>query len=276
LPVYSSLRGITTRHHESHPTNRFHTAVALRSLASIGGIEVAQNSKKVQLTEAAKNFFSAEKIQMSIPRPDSIIRMTKLHLAVTAAVIMCILGLHKISNLRAGQATDSELASFLAAQIYWIPVNSNSVSRDVTILDTVIRDVLTNRMFASTRQFYGHSLNAPIRPEGFPPGYKPNIPNYRFEPLCATNLGSGLNFTIFLAGIWTEQPIPKNIQDDFRMVRPPLPPERGVLLSLYNSGGPITNGNTLDAGAMGACMIGYEIRPATNGWEIGLLGYIDP
>jgi hypothetical protein len=214
---------------------------------------------------------------MSI-RPDSkpIVRMTKLHLAITAAIIICFLGSHKISNLRARQATDSDLASFLASQIHWIPVNSNAVSRDVAILDTVIRDVLTNQTFASTRQLYGHSLNAPIRHERFPPGYKPNIPNYRFEPLCATNPGSGLKFTIFLGGIWTEQPIPKNIQHDFRMVRPPLPPERGVLLSLYNSGGPITNGNTLDAGVIGACMIGYEIRPATNGWEVGLLGYIDP
>jgi len=59
------------------------------------------------------------------------------------------------------------------------------------------------------------------------------------------------------------------------MLRTPLPPERGVLLSVYNSGGPTKIGNTLTT-VMGACMIGYEIRPATNGWEVGLLGYIDP
>jgi hypothetical protein len=69
--------------------------------------------------------------------------------------------------------------------------------------------------------------------------------------------------------------MPKDIITDFRMLRTPLPPERGVLLSVYNSGGPTKIGNTLTT-VMGACMIGYEIRPATNGWEVGLLGYIDP
>jgi hypothetical protein len=201
--------------------------------------------------------------------------MMKLRLAIAAASVLCFVGTHTISNLMAGQATDSELASFLAPQIRWIPVNSNAVSRNAAILDTVIHDVLTNQTFASTRKFYGQSLNTPIRHDGFPSSYKPNIPSYRFEPLCATNLGNGVKFTIFLAGIWTEKPIPKNIQDDFRILRPPLPPERGVLLSVYNSGGPTTNGNLLKT-VMGACMIGYEIRPATNGWEVGLLGYIDP
>ena len=74
--------------------------------------------------------------------------MTKVHLAITASSVMCIVGIHTISNLMAGQAADSELASFLAYQIRWIPVNSNAVSRDAAILDTVIHDVLTNQTFA--------------------------------------------------------------------------------------------------------------------------------
>jgi hypothetical protein len=187
---------------------------------------------------------------------------------------MCFAGVHKISSLRAGPSTDSDLASYLASQIRWITVNSNGVSREAAILDTVIRDVLTNRELASMREFYGCTQNTPVRYDHFPPGYEPSIPNYQFEPLSSTNLGSGPKFTISCGGIWTDQPIPNEIKEDFRMLQP-FAPERGALLSIYGSGGATTNGNTIRA-VMGACMIGYEIRPATNGWEAGLFGYIDP
>ena len=41
-------------------------------------------------------------------------------------------------------------------------------------LDTMIRDILTNRQFASMREFYGHTQNTPIRYNGFLPGL-PNL-----------------------------------------------------------------------------------------------------
>src|ERR1051325_6079891 len=83
-----------------------------------------------------------------------------------------------------------------------------------------------------------------------------------------------INLSLYPRLIWTDQPIPNEIKEDFRMLQP-FAPERGALLSIYGSGGATTNGNTIRA-VMGACMIGYEIRPATNGWEAGLFGYIDP
>jgi hypothetical protein len=197
--------------------------------------------------------------------------MTKHQRLVIAGVAACIVGLGATAALRSQPASQPDFGS----PIHWVTVNADAASRDANILNSVIRDVLTNQELASTREFYGGMGNRTVRHTGFPPGYQPWVAGYYFEPLPSSNLGSGLKLTLLLSGIWIDQPPPKEAKDDFRTLRPPYPVERGALLSFYNSGGPTTNGNLLTT-TMGGCMIGYEIRQTTNGWKVGLLGHLDP
>ena len=197
--------------------------------------------------------------------------MRKHQRLVVAGVVTCIVGLWAAAALHSQPASQPDVGP----PIHWVTVNADAASRDTNILDAIIRDVLTNQELASTREFYGGMGNRTVRHAGFPPGCQPRVAGYYFEPLPSSNLGSGLKLTLRFSGIWIDQPPPKEAKDNFRTLRPPYPAERGALLSFYNSGGPITNGNFLTT-TMGGCMIGYEIRQTTNGWKVGLLGHWDP
>ena len=175
--------------------------------------------------------------------------MTKYQRIIFAGVVLCALSGGMIAALWSQPAShpDFELP------IEWIIVNADASTRDAKILDAVVCDVLTNRALAPTCKGYGLVNKGAVRYTGFPASYKPKVPGYRFDSLPSSNNGSGLKFTLLLAGIWVDQPLPKNAMDDFRLLRLPYPAERGVLLSIYDSGGPTTNGNhiTTTIGAPG-------------------------
>lgn len=186
-------------------------------------------------------------------------------------IVACFIGLWMNASLKSQSAPRSDYGT----AIHWIAVDGDATSRDTNILNTIIRDALTNQVLASIREFYGGVSNRMVRYTGFPAGYRPNLAGYLFEPLPSSNFGSGLKLTLALSGMWIDQPTPERAKDDFRVLRPPYPAERGALLSFGNSGGPVTNGNFLTS-TMGGCMFGYEIRSISNGWSVGLLGKWDP
>jgi hypothetical protein len=195
--------------------------------------------------------------------------MTRHQRILLAGVATCVIDLWAIATLKSQPASSDSRSA-----IHWIAVSSDAASRDTKVLDVIIRDALTNQEFASTREFYGGVSNNTVRITGFPAGYKPDVPGYRFEPLPSSDHGSGLRLTLALGGMWIDQPPTADTKQLFGLFQPNRA-ERGALLSFYNSGGPVTNGNVL-YDTLGACMIGYGIRQTSNSWNVGLLGYWDP
>jgi hypothetical protein len=161
------------------------------------------------------------------------------------------------------------------ARVDWLFVSADAASRDTKILDAVVSDVLTNPVLDDIGKGYGKTTNRTVSYSGFPVSYAPAVPGYQFEILSDSNRGSGLKFTLSLGGIWIDRPPTKSAKDDFRILRPQAPAERGVLLSIYSSGGPTTNGNVI-TDTIGGCMVGYDARQTSGGWEVGLSGFLDP
>ena len=150
----------------------------------------------------------------------------------------------------------------------WVTISGESSNRDTLIFNAAVTDTLTNPAVAGELEFYGGQHIKTVLYAGFPAGFKPAVPGFRFEPWDRrsadqpTGGARPKQLLVGLGGCWIDRAPGTNEIGSFFF----RPLTNGLILTVGNAGG----------GTVGSGWVSYEVERSGNDWRLRYAKCVDP